>query len=122
LGQHYSAIADPDALRNLAATQPIAPSLSLAITGRSSFRFPISRGHVRVSHRVAIGQRFPVKRASGGSILRPFAGRRHLDQPRIETAKHVDQIRLRSHDLMDVLVNPGHFVQSRGDKGNSFFG
>src|SRR5258708_2850405 len=49
-------------------------------------------------------------------ILRAFAARTHFDQARVEAAEHFDQIGLCSHDLGDIFVNSGHFVESRGQQ------
>ena len=50
------------------------------------------------------------------SILRRLAARGHLDQSRIEAGQRLDEIALRRHHLVDVLVGHRHFVQPGGDQ------
>ena len=45
-------------------------------------------------------------------ILRPFPMGGHFNQPRIKLSQDLNQIRLRRHYLMDILVNHRHFIQS----------
>lgn len=44
---------------------------------------------------------------------RAFRFRRHLHDPRVEPAERLDEIGLRCHDVMDVLVGVGRLVDSR---------
>jgi hypothetical protein len=53
--------------------------------------------------------------ADTASVLSPFSRRAHLDQLWIELSKDFDQICLRSHDCMDVLIDPGHFIEAGGN-------
>ena len=46
------------------------------------------------------------------SVLRRFAAAGHLDQPWLEPCDGSDQILLGRHDLVDVLVGHGNFIET----------
>jgi hypothetical protein len=55
-------------------------------------------------------------------IFSPFSRRAHLHQLWIEPAKDFDEICLRSHDRVDVLIDAGHFIETGGKKLHAALG
>src|ERR1035438_4874355 len=53
------------------------------------------------------------------SVFRPLPRGRHLHQLGIELAEDSYQVALGGHDLMDVLIHHGHFIQTGGNKGHA---
>src|ERR1035438_10261437 len=53
------------------------------------------------------------------SVFRPLPCERHLHQLGIELAEDSDQVALGGHDLMDVLIHHGHFIQAGGNEGHA---
>ena len=57
-----------------------------------------------------------------GSVFGTVAGRTHLYELGIEPAEDLNQIGLRGHDRVDVLVDTRHFIEARGEQLDTALG
>lgn len=55
-------------------------------------------------------------RLRGLSVFGAVAGRAHLHELRIELAEDFDQVGLRGHDGVDVLIDTRHFIEAGGEQ------
>ncbi len=61
-----------------------------------------------------------VRRAAGvGSVFGAFAVGGHFDEVRVKPAEDIDEVLLGGHDLVDVFVDAGNFVEAGGDEFDS---
>jgi hypothetical protein len=56
------------------------------------------------------------------SVFGAVAGRAHLHQLRIELAEDFDQIGLRGHDGVDVLIDTRHFIEAGAEQLDAALG
>ena len=52
------------------------------------------------------------RKVTSRSVLGRFSGWGHLDDARLESGEGLDEVGLRGHDVVDVLVDHRHFVES----------
>src|ERR1700674_4137823 len=59
---------------------------------------------------------------TSASVFGAVAGRAHLRELRIKLAEDFDQIGLRGHDGVDVLIDTRHFIETGGEQLDAALG